>query len=144
MGVHVFPILNPLPPPSTSHPSGLSQCTSPDHTVSCIKPGLVICFTYDNIHVSLLFTASDLVSITSHIHNWVLFSLWLCLFILSGVISPLISSNIFEDLPTWGVHLSVSYLFAFSYVLWDSQGKNTEVVCHSHLQWTTFCQKSPP
>ena len=30
----------------------------------------------------------------SHIHIWVLFLLWLCLFILSGVISPLISSSI--------------------------------------------------
>ena len=40
----------------------------------------------------LLFTTSDFASITSHIHNWVLFSLWLHLFILSGVISPLISS----------------------------------------------------
>ena len=27
----------------------------------------------------------------SHIHSWVLFSLWLCLFILSGFISPLLS-----------------------------------------------------
>ena len=42
----------------------------------------------------LFFTASDFTSITSHIHNWVLFLLWLCLFILSGVISPLISSSI--------------------------------------------------
>ena len=52
----------------------------------------------------LLFTASDLcgavsirtadASINSHIHNWVLFSLWLHPFILSGVISPLISSSI--------------------------------------------------
>ena len=42
----------------------------------------------------LLFTASDLASITSHIHNWVLFLLWIRLFILSGVISPLISSSI--------------------------------------------------
>ena len=24
------------------------------------------------------------------------------------------------------------------------QGKNTEVACHSLLQWTTFCQNSPP
>ena len=45
----------PLPPPSPSHPSGSSQCTSPEHPVSCIKPGLVICFTYGNIHVSMLF-----------------------------------------------------------------------------------------
>ena len=42
----------------------------------------------------LLFTASDFISITSHIHNWVLFLLLLCLFILSGVICPLISSSI--------------------------------------------------
>ena len=27
---------------------------------------------------------------------------------------------------------------------WGSQGKNTEVACHSLLQWTTFCQTSPP
>ena len=42
----------------------------------------------------LLFTASDLASFTSPIRNWVLFLLWFCLFILSGVISPLISSSI--------------------------------------------------
>ena len=45
---------------------------------------------------------------------------------------------------TWGVHLSVSYLFAFSYCSWGSQGKNSEVVCHSLLQWATFFQISPP
>ena len=44
----------------------------------------------------------------------------------------------------WGVHLLVFYLFAFSYCSWGSQGKNTEVVCRSVLQWTTFCQNSPP
>ena len=34
--------------------------------------------------------------------------------------------------------------FAFSYCSWGLQGKNTEVVCYSLLQWTTFCQNSPP
>ena len=43
---------------------------------------------------NIALTASDLASITSHIHNWVLFLLWLHPFILSGVISPLISSSI--------------------------------------------------
>ena len=41
-----------------------------------------------------LFIASDFTSITSHIHSWVVLLLWLHLFILSGVISPLISSSI--------------------------------------------------
>ena len=41
----------------------------------------------------LFFTALDLGSITSHIHSWVLFSLCLHPFILSGVISPLYSSS---------------------------------------------------
>ena len=56
MGVHVFPILNPLPPPSSYHPSGSSQCTSPKHSVSRIEPGLVFHFTYDIIHVSMPFS----------------------------------------------------------------------------------------
>ena len=34
----------PLLPPSPSHPSGSSQCTSPKHPVLCIEPGLAICF----------------------------------------------------------------------------------------------------
>ena len=45
------------------------------------------------------------------------------------------------------IHLggsSFSVLFAFSYCSWGPQGKNTERVCHSLLQWTTFCQTSPP
>ena len=46
----------PVPPPSPSHPSGSSQCTSPEHPVSCIEPGLAICFTYGNIRASVLFS----------------------------------------------------------------------------------------
>ena len=56
MGVHVSPIWNPLLPPFPSHPSGLSQCTGLERPVSCIEPGLVIYFTYGNIHVSMLFS----------------------------------------------------------------------------------------
>src|SRR5574337_958504 len=53
-GIHVFPILNP--PPSPYHPSGLSQCTSPKHPVSCIEPGLATLFIRDIIHVSIPFS----------------------------------------------------------------------------------------
>ena len=47
------PSWTPLPPPSPSHPSGSSQCTSPEHPVSCIEPGLAVRFTCDNLHVSM-------------------------------------------------------------------------------------------
>ena len=65
------------------------------------------------------------------------------LFILSRVISPLISSSIL------GTYRSGEFLFrVLSFCLFilfmGSQGKNPEVVCHSLLQWTTFCQTSPP
>ena len=55
-GVQVFPILNPLPPPSQYHTSGSSQCTSPKLPVSYIKSGLVIRFLYDIIHVTMPFS----------------------------------------------------------------------------------------
>ena len=94
-------------------------------------------------YVILIFTASDLASITSHIHKWVLFLLWLLPFILSGVISPLMSSSILGTYQP-GEFLFCILSFAFSYCSWGSQGKNTKVVCHSLLKWTTFCQTSPP
>ena len=34
--------------------------------------------------------------------------------------------------------------FCLFLLFMGSQGKNTEVVCHSLLQWTTFCQTSLP
>ena len=95
-------------------------------------------------HAILLFTASDLASNTSHIHSWVLFLLWLHPFILSGVISPLISSSILGTYRPGEFLFQYPIILPFSYCSWGSQGKNTEVVCHSLLQWTTFCQTSPP
>ena len=60
----------------------------------------VSCLTTSNLpwfigsYAVLFFTALGFTSITSHIHNWALFFLWLHLFILSGAISPLFSSSI--------------------------------------------------
>ena len=59
----------------------------------------------------LFFTASDFTSINSHIHSWALFLLWLCLFILSGVISPLFSSSIL------GTYWSGEFLFQYPIIL---------------------------
>ena len=50
------PSRTPLPPPSPSHASGSSQCTSPEHPVSCIKPGLAIHFIYNFIYLSMPFS----------------------------------------------------------------------------------------
>ena len=67
-GVYVFPILNPPPTslPTPSHPSGSSQCNSPEHPISCIKPGLSIQFTYDNTHVSIPFSPNHPTLTLSH------------------------------------------------------------------------------
>ena len=46
----------PLPSPSLSHPSGLSQCLSLECPVSGIERGLIIYFTYSSIHVWMLFS----------------------------------------------------------------------------------------
>ena len=79
----------------------------------------------------------------SHPQLGVVFALAPSLHSFWGYFSTLLQKHI-GHLPTWGVHFSVSYHFAYSYCSWGSQGKNTEVVCHSLLQWTTFCQNSPP
>ena len=60
---------------------------------------------------------------------------WFCF----GSVSSFFLELFLHWYPVVYVHLSVSYLFAFPYYSWVSQGKNTEVVCHSLLQWTTFC-----
>jgi len=72
------------------------------------------------------------------------FLLWLHPFILSGVISPLIASSILGTYRSGEFIFQCPIFFAFSYCSWGSQSKNTEVVCHSLFQWTTFCQTSPP
>ena len=84
----------------------------------------------------LFFTTSNFTSITSHIHNWVLFSLWLSLFILSGVISLLFSSSILGTYQPGELIFQCHIFLPFHTV--------HEYWSHSLLQWTTFCQNSPP
>ena len=92
----------------------------------------------------LFFTALDFIFITRDIHNWVSFPLWpSASFFLELLVFVLCSSPVaYWTLSDLGAHLPVSYLFAFSYCSWGSHSKNTGVICHSLLQWTTFCQNS--
>ena len=99
------------------------------------------CLLQCHIVLLLFFTASDFTSITSHIHNCVLFLLWLHFFILSGVISPLISSSILGTY--WpGEFTFQCPLFLPFHTVHGVQDKNTKVVCLSLLQWSMFCQNS--
>ena len=91
----------------------------------------------------LPFTASDLASITSHIHNWVLFLLWLHLFILSGVIYPLISSSILGTYRP-GEFIFQCPVFLLFHTVHGISRQEYWSVCRFFLQWTTFCQTSPP
>ena len=60
-------------------------------------------------------------------------SFFLELFLLSSPVTYWASTNLGSS--------SFSVIsFCLSYCSWGSQGKNTEVVCHSLLQWITFCQ----
>ena len=91
----------------------------------------------------LLFIASDLASITSHIHSWVLFLLWLHSFIPSGVISPLTSSSIL------GTSRPEEFIFQGPIFLpfHTVHGLLRQEYWSSLLfpsLWTTFCQTSPP
>ena len=78
--------------PPKSVPCSTAHLWHP-HPISCTSPkpqSHLWLLSY----AILLFTALDLTSTNNHNHNWVLFLLWLRLFILSGVISPLISGSI--------------------------------------------------
>ena len=67
MGVHVFPILNSLPPPSPSHPSGSSQCTSPEGPEKGAL-SFVRCFTKTSERVSNHGSGNEGTSLISEIN----------------------------------------------------------------------------
>ena len=78
---------------------------------------------------------------TRRIHNRASFPLWSTPSLFLGPF--LRSSPVTYWTPTsLGAHLLMSYLFASTYCLWGSQGKNTEEVFHSLLQWTSLSELS--
>ena len=72
-GIHMFPILKLLPPPSLHHPSESSQCTSPKYPVSCIKPGLAIRFIYDIIRFNAILPNHPTLSLSHRVQKTVLY-----------------------------------------------------------------------
>ena len=93
----------------------------------------------------LFFTGLKFTFITRWIHNWESVQLGPTHFILSGAISscPPLLPKTYWTLSDLGLHLLVSYLFAFLYSSWGSHSKYAGVVCQSLLQGITFCQHSP-
>ena len=80
-------------------PDGRDWLWFMDLTFQVSLPYKVTLIHWPNIpgsYAILFFTALGFTSTTWHIHNWALFLLWLSLFILSGVISPLFSSSILD------------------------------------------------
>ena len=94
----------------------------------------------------LFFTVSDFTFTSRHCHNSVPFLLWPSCFILPRAFSncvPISPSSMLDTFQPGGAHISVSYLFAFSYHSRGSHGKNTRMVYHPLFQWTAFCQNAP-
>ena len=101
MELHVFSI--PIPPPTSL--STWSLWVFPVHQaqtlVSCIQPGLVICFTIDNIHVSMLFSR-NIPPLPSPTESKSLFCTSVSLFLFLNEISRIQNTNsVNYILPVW-------------------------------------------
>ena len=110
----VPPSQTPLPPLSPPHPSGLSQCTSFECPVSCIKPGLVIYFT----NVIYIFQCYSLKSFHPLLlpQSPKVCSLHLCLFcclVYSVVLTVLLNSIYIHKYPVW-VFLFLTYFTLYN------------------------------
>ena len=92
----------------------------------------------------LFFTASGFTSITTHIHNQVSFSFWLSLFIPSGAISPLFSSSILGTYRLRELIFQCPIILPFHTLHGVLKARMLKWFFHFLLQWTTFCQNSPP
>ena len=94
----------------------------------------------------LLFTALDLASITSHIHSWVFFllfsipSFFLELFLHWSSVAYWAPTNLGSS-----CFSVLSFCFFILFMGFSRQEYwNILLQCHSLLQWTSFCQTSPP
>ena len=67
------PSWTPLQPLSLYHPVESSQCTSPQHLVSCFEPGLVIRFIYDIIRFNAILPNHPTLSLSHRVQKPVLY-----------------------------------------------------------------------
>ena len=88
----------------------------------------------------------DFTFTTRHIHSWASFLLWSSFFILIGANSnhPLLFPVAYWTPSNLGCSSYGIISFCLSMLFMDSPGKNIRVVHHFLLQWTMFCQSSPP
>ena len=133
-----LPVHHQLPEFTQTHAHRVSDAIQPSHPLSSPSPPAPNPSQHQSLfqwvnssHEVAKVLASVLASITRHIHSRVLFLLWLHPFILSGVISPLISSSILgtywlpENISKYCVLLLKStsmvmmliYLFSFKKIL---------------------------
>ena len=150
MSVHVFPILNP-PPTSLPIPSlWVIPLHQPLALVSCIQHGLAICFTYDNIHVSMLF--SQIIPPLPSTESKSL--LYICLFccLTYRVIVTIFLNSVYMRYDGVGISCSVMPDSLRPHglqptrllCLWDFPGKDTGVGHHFLLQGIFPTQGSNP
>ena len=101
------PSWTPHPPPSLYHPSGSSQCTSPKHPVSCIKPRLAIRFLYDIIRFNAILPNHPTLSLSHRVQKTVLH---ICVFFAVSHTGHLfLNLDIFE-------HISLFFFFNCSVI----------------------------
>ena len=104
MDLHVFPILIPLPASLPIPSLWVFPVHQPWALVSCIQPGLAICFTLDNIHVSMLFSQIIPLDLNWNTGSWIL-----SLPALGPELSPLVLLGLLHANSTsWGFSASKS------------------------------------
>ena len=83
-----------------------------------------------HVHMHYCSLASDIIFITRHIHNWAWFQLWF-----SSFTTHCSSPIVFQP----GGHISQCHIFLPFWMVHVVLSRNTGVLHHSFLQWSTFC-----